>query len=162
MLTVASLGWVGDFGFSITLLLGGLMFADYAVLVVSIWALRLVRLRTWIAVVVWLCCWLDGFVDGGFRVGGFGCLCFLVVDLSAGYSGLMVCGFGVFSACDFGAGVWSLSCLEVVVLICACFGLGLGWGICVWLGVCLRGVVWLDVIYYTVWVASVCWVCEVL
>lgn len=36
MLTVASLGWVGDFGFWITLLLGGLMFADYAVLVVSI------------------------------------------------------------------------------------------------------------------------------
>lgn len=37
MLTVASLGWVGDFGFWFTLLLGGLMFADYAVLVVSIW-----------------------------------------------------------------------------------------------------------------------------
>lgn len=27
---------------------------------------------------------------------------FLLVDLSAGCSGLMICGFGVFSACDFG------------------------------------------------------------
>lgn len=58
-------------------------------------------------------------------------------------------------------------CLEfklfgVVVLICAWFDLGLGWDICVWLGVCLRGVVWFDVIYYTVWVASVWWLCGVL